>query len=75
MNFYFLFPYDTIGWMISEGKSFQGILNYYRDEVFNDFIGAVDEDGTKITLEYIIPKKTLLLKTWIEKGYQPKQIK
>ena len=66
--------YDTIGWMIaSENKSFQDILDYYAD-VMKEFIGRQDENGVTITLEYIYPKQTLLLNTWINKGYQPKQI-
>jgi len=66
--------YDTIGWMIaSEGKSFQDILNYYS-EVMKDFIGQKDEDGNIITLETIYPKRVLILNTWINKGYQPKQV-
>lgn len=66
--------YDTIGWMIaSENKSFEDIIEYYR-ETFKKFIGKKDEEGNLITLEYIIPKRMLLLNTWIGKGYQPKQI-
>ena len=66
--------YDTIGWMIaSENKSFQDILDYYA-EVMKEFIGDVDEDGVVVTLEYIYPYHTKLLNSWIEKGYQPKQI-
>lgn len=66
--------YDTIGWMIaSENKSFQDILNYYAD-VMKEFIGKIDEDGNVITLEVIYPYHTLVLNTWINKGYVAKQI-
>jgi len=66
--------YDTIGWMIaSENKSFQDILDYYAD-VMKEYIGKVNEDGTIITLEYIYPYHTLVLNTWINKGYKAKQV-
>lgn len=66
--------YDTIGWMIaSDNKSFEDILAYYAD-VMKEFIGELDENGTIITLELIYPYHTLLLNTWINKGYKAKQI-
>ena len=66
--------YDTIGWMIAaNNKSFQDILDYYADTM-KEFIGQPDEDGSIITLEVIYPYHTKLLNSWIEKGYQPKQI-
>lgn len=66
--------FDTIGYMIaSENKTFEDIIEYYRD-VFKEFIGLKDENGELITLETIIPKRMLLLTTWITKGYQPKQV-
>lgn len=66
--------YDTIGWMIaSENKSLQDILDYYAD-VMKEYIGKIDEDGTVLTLEYIYPYHTLVLNTWINKGYKAKQV-
>lgn len=66
--------YDTIGWMIAdEDKSFQDILDYYAD-IMKEFIGQEDEDGTIITLEVIYPYHTKVLYSWINKGYQAKQI-
>jgi len=66
--------YDTIGWMIaSENKSLQDILDYYAD-IMKEYIGKIDEDGTVITLELIYPYHTLVLNTWINKGYIAKQI-
>lgn len=65
--------YDTIGWMIAEGKSFEDILAYYAD-VMKDFIGKEDETGNILTLETIYPYHTLVLNTWISKGYKAKQI-
>lgn len=66
--------YDTIGWMIaSENKSFQDILDYYAG-IMKDYIGKVDENGVTLTLEIIYPYHTLLLNTWINKGYKAKQV-
>ena len=66
--------FDVLGWLISEGKTFEDIIEYYK-EVFKDFIGEKDETGQVLTLEIIIPYKMKVLKYWIEQGYQPKQIK
>jgi len=66
--------FDTIGWMAAEGKSLQDMIDYYTD-IMKDYIGKIDEDGTIITVESIYPKRMLLLNTWIEKGYQTKQLK
>ncbi len=66
--------YDTIGWMIaSEAKSLQDIIDYYAD-VMKEFIGQTDDDGSIITLEKIYPYHLKVLNTWINKGYQAKQI-
>jgi hypothetical protein len=66
--------FDTIGWLIAaDNKSFQEILDYYAD-VMKDFIGQEDHNGKLITLESIYPYRTKVLKAWISKGYQPKQI-
>jgi len=65
--------YDSIGWMIAEGKSFQNILAYYAESM-KEFIGEIDEDGTVITLEVIYPYHTKVLNSWINKGYTAKQV-
>lgn len=66
--------YDTIGWMIAyEAKSLQDIIDYYAD-VMKEFIGQTDDDGSIITLEKIYPYHLKVLNTWINKGYQAKQI-
>lgn len=65
--------FDTIGFQISAGMSFQDIIDDLT-ETFKDFIGKTDEDGTVLTLENIVPEKMIVLKTWIEKGYIPMSI-
>lgn len=66
--------FDTIGWMIAEGKSFQDILDYYS-ECMKDFIGKPDENGNILTLEIIYPYHTKVINHWVSKGYKPKSIK
>lgn len=65
--------YDTIGWMIAEGKSFQDIIEYYKD-IMKEYIGKTDKDGTIITIEYIYPYHIKVLNHWIDSGYTAKQI-
>jgi len=65
--------YDTIGWMIADGKSLQGIIDYYTD-IMKEYIGQKNEDGTIITIESIYPYHIKLLESWISKGYVAKQI-
>lgn len=62
--------FDTIGYMLAKGMSFQDILNYYT-EPFIDILGEKDDNDVTITLELIYPYHTKVLNTWIEKGYQP----
>jgi len=64
--------YDSIGWMIaSDGKTFEGIIEYYTD-LMKEFIGQLDDDGvTIITIDVIYPYHMKVLRSWIEKGYQP----
>ena len=66
--------YDTIGRMIAEGYSLQGIIDYYT-EIMKEYIGQKYEDGTIITIDSIYPHHIKLLKSWISKGYVAKQIK
>ena len=66
--------HDTFGWMIAEeNKSFQDMIDYYTN-VIKEWIGKVDEDGTVITVDLIYPYHMKVLRTWIAKGYTPKQI-
>lgn len=62
--------FDTIGWDIAQGLSFQDILDKWSD-VMKEFIGQTDEQGNIITLETCIPYQYKVLNSWIEKGYQP----
>ena len=66
--------YDTIGWLIaSENKSFEEILDYYR-EPMEKYIGQDDGKGGLMTFESIYPFHTKVIYSWMEKGYVPKQI-
>lgn len=66
--------YDTIGWLIaSKGLSFEGIIEHYTKPMV-EFIGKKDENGVEITIDYIYPYHMKVLREWIRKEYQPKQI-
>lgn len=65
--------YDTIGYQISQGMSFEDIYENWI-KTMSDFIGQLDENGEVITVETCVPYHTKVLKSWIEKGYKGKQI-
>jgi len=65
--------FDTVGWQIAAGKSFQDILDYYADAM-KEFIGELDEFDNVLTLETIYPYHTKVLNYWMTAGYTAKQI-
>ncbi|MCP4255538.1 MAG: hypothetical protein GY775_19460 [Candidatus Scalindua sp.] len=66
--------FDTIGWLIaSENKSLHDIIDYYKD-IMKEFLGMLDKEGNRITIEMIYPNKIKLLKNWINKGYVARQV-
>lgn len=61
--------FDSIGWRIAAHQlSLQGVLDDLA-EGMKKYIGQTDEDGVKITLEYIYPYHCKVINTWIQKGY------